>query len=91
MIKTCKMKTFSFDAFLADVSGMPWEQMFTETDDIVLVNHWPTLFSQSIDKRAPICEMHVSEKFCPWINKDLKGLLHVISNISVHFKYFISF
>ena len=30
IIKTCKMKNFSVGAFLADVSGMLWEQILTK-------------------------------------------------------------
>ena len=52
-----------------------WEQMLLETDDInVLVNDWSNLFSIIIEKLAPLIEMRVSEKYCPWINKDLKNL-----------------
>ena len=76
MIKTRKMKNFNEDAFLADVSGICWEQMLTETDDInTLVNNWSNLFSLIIDKHAPITEMRVSEKYCPWIDKDLRDLM----------------
>ena len=76
MIKTRKMKNFDKEAFLADVSGICWEQMFSETDDInALVNDWSSLFSLIIDKHAPITEMRVSEKYCPWIDKDLKALM----------------
>ena len=76
MIKTRKMKNFNEDAFLADVSGICWEQMLTETDYInTLVNNWLNLFSLIIDKHAPITEMHFSEKYCPWIDKDLRDLM----------------
>ena len=50
--------------------------MLLETDDInVLVNDWSNLFSIIIDKHAPLIEMRVSEKYCPWINKDLMNLM----------------
>ena len=50
MIKTRKMKYFNEEAFLADVSGICWEQMLTGTDDIdVLVSNWSNLFSLIID------------------------------------------
>ena len=40
MIKTRKMKNFNENAFLADVSGICWERMLHETDDIdVLVSN----------------------------------------------------
>ena len=77
VIKTRKMKNFNEDAFLSDVSGICWELMLTETDDInTLVNNWSNLFSFIIDKHAPITEMRVSEKYCPWIDKDLRDLMH---------------
>ena len=76
MIKTRKMKNFNEDAFLADISGICWEHMLTETDDInILVNYWSTLFSLIIEKHAPMTEMRVSEKYCPWIDRNLKDLI----------------
>ena len=75
-IKTRKMKSFNEEAFLADVSEICWEQMLTETDDIkLLVNHWSEMFSSIIEKHAPLSEMRVSEKYCPWIDKDLRDLM----------------
>ena len=48
------MKHFNEEAFLADVSGICWEQMLTETDDInLLVNYWSEMFSLIIEKHAP--------------------------------------
>ena len=41
----------------------------------MLVDDWSKHFSMIIDKHAPINSMRVSEKYCPWINKDLKGLM----------------
>ena len=29
-----------------------------------------------IDKHAPILQMRESEKYCPWINQDLKAPIH---------------
>ena len=50
--------------------------MPTETDDInVLVNNWTSTFSLIIDKHAPLCEMRVSEKYCPWIDKNFRDLM----------------
>eukprot|EP00794_Sanderia_malayensis_P016541 gene16541-18216_t len=78
IIKTRKMKNFNVEAFLADVSGMCWEQMLTGTDDIdVLVSSWSSLFSLIIEKHAPMTVMRVSEKYCPWIDQDLKKLMQI--------------
>ena len=50
--------------------------MFQQTYDInTLINDWSALFSLIIEKHAPLREMRVSEKYCPWIDKDLKGLM----------------
>ena len=76
MIKTRKIKNFSEEAFLADVSGICWEQMVSGADDInLLVNRWSNMFSMIIEKHAPMVEMRVSEKYCPWIDKDLRDLM----------------
>ena len=76
MIKTRKMKNFNEEAYLADVFGICWEQMLTGTDDIdILVRNWSNLFSLIIEKHAPMTVMRVSEKHCPWIDKDLKKLM----------------
>ena len=75
-IKTRSMRNFKEDEFLSDVSGICWQHMFQQTDDInTLVNDWSALFSLIIEKHAPLREMRVSEKYCPWIDKDLKGLM----------------
>ena len=76
MITTRSMKNFDKDAFLADVASICWEQGFSETDDVnVLVTQWSTLFSLIIDKHVPIKTLRVSEKYCPWVNDDLKQLI----------------
>ena len=76
------MKNVSEEAFLADVSAICWEQTLTETDDInVLVNHWSSLLFLIIDKHAPIRGMRVSEKYCPWINQNLKNLMRSRDNL----------
>ena len=33
------------------------------------------MFSLIIEKHAPLIEMRVSEKYCPWIDKDLRDLM----------------
>ena len=90
IIKTRKMKNFNEQAFLSDVSGIYWEQMLTETDDInLLVDHWSSLFSLIIDKHAPLCKMRVSEKYCPWIDEELTDLMRTrdrLKNVAVRSK-----
>ena len=47
-----------------------------KTDDVnVLVTQWSTLLLVIIDKHAPTKTLRVSERYCPWVNEDLKGLI----------------
>ena len=58
------MKNFNEEAFLADISGIFWEQMLTGTDDIdVLVSNWSNLFSLIIERHVPTIAVRVSEKY----------------------------
>ena len=76
MIKTRSMKNFDETAFLTDVSQINWDRIVSRPIDInVLVDDSSNLFSMIIDKHAPIKSLRVCEKYCPWINKDLKGLI----------------
>ena len=53
-----------------------WEQVLGHSDDInVLVNNWSSIFSAIIEKHAPLRQIRVSERYCPWVNANLKGLI----------------
>ena len=76
MIKTRKIKNSNEREFLSVIAGIGWQQILTKTNDInKLVNHWTTIFSPTIHKHAPICELRVSERYSPWIDKRLKKLM----------------
>ena len=75
-IKTRNMKNFEEQDFLSDVSNIHWEHLFQMSNNVnTLANDWSALFSSLIEKHAPLREMRVSEKYCPWIDKHLKGLM----------------
>lgn len=75
-IRTRIMKNFSEEAFLSDVASIDWEQLLGHSDDInVLVNNWSSLFSSIIEKHAPLRQVRVSERYCPWVNANLNGLI----------------
>ena len=81
-IKTRNMKHCRKNEFLCDISGICWGQFFYQTDDIdVLVNKWTSMFSFVIEKHAPLKEIRVSERYCLWINKDLKSLMRTRNKI----------
>ena len=70
------MKHFDENACLANVSNIWWEGALSEADDVnILIKKWSTLFSLVIDKHAPLKSLQVSEKYCLWINKDLRCLM----------------
>ena len=75
-IKTRNMKNFSEEAFLQDVANINWQDVLGTSDDVnKLVERFLTLFSLMIEKHAPLRQIRVSEKYCPWINADLKRLI----------------
>ena len=70
------MKSFNQDAFLCNVSNICWEHFVGKTDDMnYSVCEWTNLFSLTIEKNALLSQICVSEKCCPWINKELKTLM----------------
>ena len=75
-IKTRNMKKFSEEAFLRDVASIDWEQALEFSGDAnLLVQQFSSEFSQVIEKHAPLRQIRVSEKYCPWIHSDLKNLI----------------
>ena len=75
-IKTRSMKNFSEEAFLSDVASIDWEQALGSSDDAnLLVQQFSNASSQMIEKHAPLRQIRVSEKYCPWTNSNLKNLI----------------
>ena len=67
---------FSSQSFLNDVAQIHWKQVIGSSNDVnLLVQNWSNIFSLVIDKHAPLREIHVSEKYCVWINSKLKNLM----------------
>ena len=64
------------DRFLADVSSRQWCYILPETDNVdILVEEWFTRFNYVFEKHAPMREIRVSDKCCPWINSNLKAVM----------------
>ena len=60
------MKTFSEEAFLRDVASIDWEQALGFSSDAnLLVQQFSDVFSEVIEKHAPLRQIRVSEKYCP--------------------------
>ena len=39
------------------------------------MSNWSNLFSLVIGKHAPVQKMRVSDKYCPWVNADLRAFI----------------
>ena len=75
-IRTRNMKKFNEEAFLADVAKDPWDRAVSVTDDVdSMVEAWSYLFSFFIEKYAPIRDIRVSDRNCPWVNSELKAMM----------------
>lgn len=75
-IKTRNMKNFSEEDFLQDIASIDWEQALGTSDEVnELVETFSNVFSLVIEKHAPLRQIRVSEKYCPWMNADLKRLI----------------
>lgn len=72
-LKTWSVVDFNVDEFLSDVSGVCWRRLFQQTDNTsTLFNDLSSLFLLVIEKHTALKEVGVSEKYCPWIIKDLE-------------------
>ena len=75
-IKTPRMKNVNEQMFLNDVASINWLKALGQTDDInIFVNSWSNLFSSITEKHAPVQKMWVSDKYCPWVNADLRAFI----------------
>ena len=51
-----------------DVASIDWEQALGFSSDAnLLVQQFSDVFSEVIEKHAPLRQIRVSEKYCPWI------------------------
>ena len=67
------MKNCSKSELLEDLQRIDWKGIVSHTDDVnIIVEQWTTMFSQVLEKHAPLRNRRVSEKFSPWITKDFK-------------------
>ena len=66
-------KNFNSAVFVNDLLSIDWNGIVNNNDDVnLIVEQWTSSFSLILDKHAPLRERRVSEKFCPWLTKDLK-------------------
>ena len=70
-----KMKNFDKEAFLRDVSSLPWDNIVRslETLDETIDRFTETLVLL-IEKHAPLQHRRVSQKYCPWLTSEYHKL-----------------
>ena len=69
-------KTFEESCFLNDLAMVPWEilESFDTIDDIVSV--WTSLFTEILDKHAPVKTQRVKHKYQPeWLTPEILDLM----------------
>ena len=72
-ISTRQLKNFNSADFIKDILSIDWTGIVSYNNDVNLtVEQWTPSFSLILEKHAPLREKRVSEKFCPWLTKDLK-------------------
>ena len=72
-ISTRQFKNFNSADFINDLLSIDWNSIVNNNDDVnLIVEQWTSSFSLILEKHAPLRERCVSEKFCPWLTKDLK-------------------
>ena len=74
-ITTRQLKHFDQTEFINDLLLVDWKGIVSNGDDInLIVEQWTKMFSLILDKHAPVRNRRVSNKFSPWLTKDLKQL-----------------
>ena len=72
-ISTRQLKNFNSADFINDLLSIDWNGIVNNNDDVnLIVEQWTSSISLILEKHAPLRERRVSEKFCPWLTKDLK-------------------
>ena len=72
-ISTRQLKNLNSADFINDILSIDWNGIVSNNDDVnLIVEQWTSSFLLILEKHAPLREKRVSEKFCPWLTKDLK-------------------
>ena len=72
VIEYRSMRHYDNDQFLDDLSNVPWgtEYIYDDVDD--LWRHWASLYTEVLDKHAPIKKKRVRGDQFPWITPDIQ-------------------
>ena len=69
-----KLENFDCQHFLRDVSSMPWDMIVRSCGTLEKnIDKFPQALSLLIERRAPLQQRRVSQKYCPWLASDQTG------------------
>ena len=72
-ISTRQLKNFNSADFINDILSIDWNGIVSSNDGVnLIVEQWTSSFLLILEQHAPLREKRVSEKFCPWLTKNLK-------------------
>lgn len=71
-----KFKNFNSDTFRADIATQDWSSLDSYNDPNVMWDKWKEVFLYYVEKHAPLHTKRVRVSKSPWINSDLKKLMH---------------
>ena len=81
------MRHFGNDQFLDDLSNVPWGTAYIYDDVDDLWHHWATLYTEVLDKHAPVEKKRVRGEQLPWITPDIqREISHRNGMIKQHVK-----
>ena len=70
------MKNFNEEKFIAELSKQEWEYVYFFADDPnALWEIWKRIFSEVLDKHAPLQHKKLHSKKVPWITNNIKKLI----------------
>ena len=72
------LKRFDKDAFLADLSTVPFDSVYNHADPDAALATWYSLFLSVLDRHAPVRRKRVkSQRLPPWLNADIRQAMEL--------------
>ena len=69
------MKNFDKEAFLRDISSLPWDNIVRSLETLdEAVDRFTEPLMLLTEKHAPLQHRRVSQKYCPWLTSEYQKL-----------------
>lgn len=76
IVITRDYKHFNSEMFRNDIAALPWDFLANFSNPNEMWSAWKSSFLEVCDKHAPIKSKRTRARKCPWLNRDLKELMH---------------